>query len=707
MKKRFRSGYFRFVAVTIALSAILAGFLAFSDNGIVAGPEGETGVLERMIVAKGRVTLDVDLSSLTRSSGKRGSGPMVFDSVPDSFFSIAVFNNEFRSSLPGTLEMVPQESFDLPGRLRGSFEKLMIERTGTGSDYELVVRDAEDGYTFFNIEGHEFDYDPASQRLVVKGGRVLLADQFAEDLGLRPEPGKILGGITIEAVMRSVEITQITNGSMTSNKLPAMNDPETGTVPGPDVIVGDIVGLAQFGSASGTQVGLAVGTDSCNAGTVDLNWFANPSNDHPVIPQNLYRMRGGADNTQTFEQIGQSSVKHAFTALTQNLCGFGCNGVGGSRLGSGCSDPYSASLNSGPNLGSRAWINPFTGFFPRNDSATPNNNHTGHNHTGTSHRILTEINDLNTNLNPGATYYAEGQYVTPHEYAWCQANPTQCNMYNNVSYRRYNVTGTASPFSFSPVGATVRMQPAVAAWTGATLVQIHPAPLADGVGIVAYKVSNPSAGVWQYEYVIYNQNLDRAIQSFSVPVGAGANISAVGFHAPPQHPGWSADGTAGNTGFSSTPWTNTLAGNSITWNTETFAQNENANAIRWGTAYTFRFTSNRPPELANATVGFFKRGDPIQVQVLAPSAPAANVSISGRVMSSPGVGARNALVMVTDSQGTSRMAYTGTFGYYIVENIVPGATYTVSAVSKGMTFQPVQIQVNQNITGLDFISSTN
>jgi hypothetical protein len=54
-------------------------------------------------------------------------------------------------------------------------------------------------------------------------------------------------------------------------------------------------------------------------------------------------MSGGASNDERFEQIGQSQVKHAFTALTQNLCSLGCNGVGGSRLGSGCSDPYSAS----------------------------------------------------------------------------------------------------------------------------------------------------------------------------------------------------------------------------------------------------------------------------------------------------------------------------------------------------------------------------
>ena len=45
-------------------------------------------------------------------------------------------------------------------------------------------------------------------------------------------------------------------------------------------------------------------------------------------------------------------------------------------------------------------------------------------------------------MNPGATYYAEAQYVTPHEYAWCQSHPGQCNMYNNASYRRFNVTGT-------------------------------------------------------------------------------------------------------------------------------------------------------------------------------------------------------------------------------------------------------------------------
>src|SRR5215510_9108450 len=50
-------------------------------------------------------------------------------------------------------------------------------------------------------------------------------------------------------------------------------------VPGPDVIVGNLPSLQQFGDA-GTQVGLAVGTESCNNGQVDVDWFALPSNDH-------------------------------------------------------------------------------------------------------------------------------------------------------------------------------------------------------------------------------------------------------------------------------------------------------------------------------------------------------------------------------------------------------------------------------------------
>ena len=67
-------------------------------------------------------------------------------------------------------------------------------------------------------------------------------------------------------------------------------------------------------------------------------------------------------------------------------------------------------------IGSRAWINPFTGSFPSNA-----NDHSGHNHDGVSHRILVNMTDLTPGGNPGATYFGEAAYISPHEFTWCQS----------------------------------------------------------------------------------------------------------------------------------------------------------------------------------------------------------------------------------------------------------------------------------------------
>ena len=127
--------------------------------------------------------------------------------------------------------------------------------------------------------------------------------------------------------MQPIEIDQVVNGKPQSAVMPAV-----GTVPGPDVIVGELLDFIQYenGEVNGF-VGLALGTDACNKGTENVGWFALPSNDHPFIPQNLYRMSRGATNNERFEQIGQSWGKHAFAAASSDTCGFGCNGVGGTR----------------------------------------------------------------------------------------------------------------------------------------------------------------------------------------------------------------------------------------------------------------------------------------------------------------------------------------------------------------------------------------
>ncbi len=580
--------------------------------------EGGTGTLQKMIVENGAVTMNLDLNGLN-GSDVLITRPVTlrFAATPNSFFTILVFNDLLRGPESGSIALVAPAGVDAPGYslpmpLALSIKQLVIEKLSSDAAFDLAVRDGKTGFTFFNVEGHQYDYDPIGQSLSITGGNLLVSQEFAKALGRPSDAGATVGKISVGAAMQPIEVDNVVDGSLREVRMPAV-----GTQPGPDVIVGDLPSLQQFGSA-GTQVGLAVGTDSCNNGQVDVDWFALPNNDHPIIPMNLYRMSGGTSNDERFEQIGQSWMKHAFAAASANDCGFGCNGVGGSHLGSGCSDLYTASLNSGQSgLGSRAWANPFTGFFP---GSNPNpDNHSGHSHDGVSHRIRVETDDLNTTLNQGATYFAEGQYIVPHEYSWCQSHPGECNMYNNVSYRQFSVSGGPTNFTFSAVGSTVRSQPAIMAWAGATVSQVEPDPGNDGIGFMGYKVSNPSPGVWHYEYALYNENLDRAVQSFSVPLRPGANISNIDFHAPPQEPGWANDGTQNNQGYSSTPWAVTQAVDSITWNTETFAQNQNANAIRWGTLYNFRFDADQPPQETDASVGFFKTGSPMTVAIQAPA----------------------------------------------------------------------------------------
>jgi hypothetical protein len=282
--------------------------------------------------------------------------------------------------------------------------------------------------------------------------------------------------------MQPIEITQLVNGKPKSVVAPPLRQragPGAPTlVAGPDIIVGDLPDLEQFGSA-GSQVGLVVATTSCNNGDQPVNFFELPNTDHPLVPQNLYRLSGGADNTERLEQLGQSWMKHTFGASEFDECDLGCNTnncIQFSQLCPGCSDPYNASQNGTYSLiGSRAWVNPFTGSFPSNA-----NNHSGYAHDGVSHRIRVNVDDLNTTLNPSSTYFVEVQYLTPLEFEWCQSHPGQCNMYNNASYRQFLVNGITN-FTFSPLGPTVRMQPTIMAWTGATVNQVQPDPGTDGI----------------------------------------------------------------------------------------------------------------------------------------------------------------------------------------------------------------------------------
>src|SRR3984893_13386338 len=348
---------------------------AFGGTKKIAQSQGQSGTLQKMIVENGSVTIALDLNRLNGlSSAPQQLLKLQFTVAANSFFSILVFNDLLRGPDHGSMALVAQNPAPaLPVSLGASIKQLVIEKLPSNAGFDLAVRDSKTGFVFFNVEGDQYDYDANAKLLSVTGGRLLVSNEFAKALGRPSDAGAVAGEISIGATMEAIEINHLDeNGNVKSASLPALNQPGVGTVPGPDVIVGDLLDLVQMDNgAVGGRVGLALGTDACNKGTVDVEWIALPDNRHPFIPQNLYRMSGGATNNERLEQIGQSWGKHAFAAASADDCGFGCNGVGGDHLGSGCSDAYGAGLNGSQDLiGSRAWGNPFTGFFSHKPKPT-------------------------------------------------------------------------------------------------------------------------------------------------------------------------------------------------------------------------------------------------------------------------------------------------------------------------------------------------
>ncbi len=357
---------------------------------------------------------------------------------------------------------------------------------------------------------------------------------------------------------------------------------------GPDIIVGDLHQLQRWGRMNNITA-FSVGTISCNAGDLAVQWVAGTSS-HPVIAQHMYRYKDGR-----FEMIGQSWVKHGFTALTGSLCqsqfGYGCQGPGGSILSPGCSDPYSSSLNgSYTYLGPKHEINATKGTFAYPFGNYPNSSPIGK-------RLQVHDNDLEPDLNQGAVYYVEGQYVAADDAA-------AGNALNNASYRRVNVSEGSAFFyniSFVPGHPTVRELPAIYAWqvhNPDVVIQEFDVPQ-DGRFIVAYRVEDNGDGTWSYEYAVHNLNSFRSAGRFSVAVAPGIELTDVDFHGVAWHSGAPYDNS---------PWEAQHENGMLTWATDPITENVNANALRWGTLYNFRFTADAPPVEGEAEIGMFRSG---------------------------------------------------------------------------------------------------
>ena len=103
--------------------------------------------------------------------------------------------------------------------------------------------------------------------------------------------------------------------------------------------------------------------------------------------------------------------------------------------------------------------------------------------------------------------------------------------------------------------------------------------------VLSAKTTELGDGLWHYEYALQNLNSDRSAGSFSIPLSPGAIIQNIGFHDVDYH---------SEEDYDLSDWAVTVTDSSITWTTESYADNPNANALRFGTLYNFWFDIYSP-----------------------------------------------------------------------------------------------------------------
>lgn len=362
--------------------------------------------------------------------------------------------------------------------------------------------------------------------------------------------------------------------------------PASAPLAGPDVIVGDIPSINRWG-ADTDETAFSIGTTSCNIGTTRLDWIQS-TNVHPVISQNLYRVRNGR-----IEMLGMSWLKHGFSVAAGSLCNT-CTDPASSYLGVGCSDPYGASLNGSQSLlGPRSQVNAATGIFTMPHGNLPS--------TGTlDGRLRVFTNDINPSLNSGARYFVESLYVHPQD-------SSSGNGANSASYREAFVEtepGGGWDIETNSTAQTVRQNPAINAWKAVhSDVRLFNVDVpGDGRIIVGVRTTPGTGGGYHTEIAVENLTSHQSVGSLKATFGT-STISNPGFR----------DCDYQFESYSGADWTSSTSSNNLTWTTQTFAVNQNANAIRWNTLYSFWCDSALP--VRKLTLGMFRPGTVTEMAV--------------------------------------------------------------------------------------------
>ncbi|MFT5150272.1 MAG: hypothetical protein ACI841_000253 [Planctomycetota bacterium] len=443
--------------------------------------------------------------------------------------------------------------------------------------FEFVPQHSDD-YTFSTCK--DADYD--SKIAVYVGSCGSLVALGCNDDGVQcvdASSSVVLGGL-VRGLTYFIQVGGSTPSSVGSGNLTvaAGSLAFLGLGTGPDIAVSGVGNndWRNFGTANGIRA-YSWATTSCNVGDEVVNWYSGIGNDHPLIAQNMYRVQDGR-----IEMLGYSFLKHGFCAINENSCG-SCQNTSCDTLGLGCADTYSSGLNDGSGGASKRSVNATLGTYSGNPGPV-----------GDPGTINGRLQVIETELT--GTLIAETQYVSEHDHSNGLAR-------NNASWRQVAVADGGDLSGSGPVNM---FDPGIFAWqalSGATINEVvnvdEGGAGVNGYYFLGFQVTDLGGGQWRYEYALANFNSDRSARSFELPVPASTTLSNVFFRDIDHHSG---------DPYSDVDWSFSNSGGVMRWETETYGQNPDANALRWGTLYNFGFTANGAPEAAVAAIGLFKPG---------------------------------------------------------------------------------------------------
>ena len=208
------SGFMFLLLLLFGLSRV---FSRNPDTKNTHNGDAPSGTLQKMIVENATVTMQLDLNGLNGSNSLVARPvTLQFSAAANSFFPILVFNDLLRGVKPGSMALIPKNVPALPVRLGASVKQLAVEKLPSNQSFGLAVRDNKTGFTFFNVEGGDYDYNANARSLGIEGGRLLISKEFANALGRPSDAGSVVGKISVGAAMQPIEITQLVNGKRTS-----------------------------------------------------------------------------------------------------------------------------------------------------------------------------------------------------------------------------------------------------------------------------------------------------------------------------------------------------------------------------------------------------------------------------------------------------------------------------------------------------------